>query len=60
MKRVLCSRRFPPYRGVYPRARLVKKPITNIKEAIKGWLEVMEAKRDVDPSVRCGMVEVHG
>jgi len=38
----------------------VKKPITNIKEAIKGWLEVMEAKRDVDPSVRCGMVEVHG
>lgn len=45
----------PALPGCLSQGKSREEAIRNIKEAIEGWLEVMEAKRDVDPS---RMVEV--
>jgi predicted RNase H-like HicB family nuclease len=45
----------PALLGCLSQGRTYEEAITNIKEAIEGWLEVMESKHPVDPSI---LVEV--
>ena len=45
----------PALPGCLSQGKTREEAIVNIKEAIEGWLEVMESKQMVDPSM---MVEV--
>lgn len=40
----------PALPGCLSQGKTREEAITNIKEAIEGWLEVMEAKGELDPS----------
>jgi predicted RNase H-like HicB family nuclease len=40
----------PALPGCLSQGKTYEEAITNIKEAIEGWLEVMESKHPVDPS----------
>ena len=40
----------PALPGCLSQGKTYEEAITNIKEAIEGWLEVMESKRSPDPS----------
>ena len=40
----------PALPGCLSQGKTYEEAITNIKEAIEGWLEVMESKHSVDPS----------
>ena len=40
----------PALPGCFSQGKTRKEAITNIKEAIEGWLEVMESKKSFDPS----------
>ncbi len=40
----------PALPGCLSQGKTYDNAITNIKEAIEGWLEVMESKQSVDPS----------
>ena len=40
----------PALPGCLSQGKTHEEAITNIKEAIEGWLEVMESKRSFDPS----------
>ena len=40
----------PALPGCLSQGKTYDEAITNIKEAIEGWLEVMESKQSVDPS----------
>jgi predicted RNase H-like HicB family nuclease len=45
----------PALPGCLSQGKSRQEALANIKEAIEGWLEVMEGKRDFDPSA---LVEV--
>jgi predicted RNase H-like HicB family nuclease len=45
----------PALPGCLSQGKTREKAIANIKESIEGWLEVMEAKQELDPS---RMIEV--
>ena len=40
----------PALPGCFSQGKTYEEAITNIKEAIEGWLEVMESKQSPDPS----------
>lgn len=40
----------PALPGCFSQGKTFEEAITNIKEAIEGWLEVMESKQSHDPS----------
>jgi predicted RNase H-like HicB family nuclease len=40
----------PALPGCLSQGKTHKEALTNIKEAIEGWLEVMESKHSLDPS----------
>jgi predicted RNase H-like HicB family nuclease len=40
----------PALPGCLSQGKTYEEAISNIKEAIEGWLEVMESKHSVDPS----------
>ena len=40
----------PAFPGCFSQGKTYEEAIANIKEAIEGWLEVMEAKYPHDPS----------
>ena len=40
----------PALPGCLSQGKTYEEAITNIKEAIEGWLEVMESKQSIDPS----------
>jgi predicted RNase H-like HicB family nuclease len=40
----------PAFPGCFSQGTTYEEAITNIKEAIEGWLEVMESKQSLDPS----------
>jgi len=40
----------PAFPGCVSQGRTRKEAIANIKEAIEGWLEVMESKKSLDPT----------
>ncbi|MCG3116704.1 MAG: type II toxin-antitoxin system HicB family antitoxin [Candidatus Manganitrophus sp. SA1] len=40
----------PALPGCISQGKTREEAIANVKEAIEGWLEVMEAKREFDPS----------
>ncbi|HYA12173.1 MAG TPA: type II toxin-antitoxin system HicB family antitoxin [Thermodesulfovibrionales bacterium] len=40
----------PALPGCLSQGKTYEEAITNIKEAIEGWLEVMESKQSFDPS----------
>ncbi len=40
----------PALPGCFTQGKTYDEAITNIKEAIEGWLEVMESKQSVDPA----------
>jgi len=40
----------PALPGCLSQGKTYEKAIANIKEAIEGWLEVMESKQPLDPS----------
>jgi len=40
----------PALPGCLSQGKTYEEAISNIKEAIEGWLEVMESKRSYDPS----------
>jgi predicted RNase H-like HicB family nuclease len=40
----------PALPGCLSQGKTYEEAITNIKEAIEGWLEVMESKHSLDPS----------
>jgi predicted RNase H-like HicB family nuclease len=40
----------PALPGCLSQGKTSEQAIANIKEAIEGWLEVMEAKQELDPS----------
>ncbi len=40
----------PALPGCLSQGKTYEEAITNIKEAIEGWLEVMESKQSLDPS----------
>jgi len=40
----------PALPGCLSQGKTYEEAITNIKEAIEGWLEVMESKTSIDPS----------
>ncbi len=40
----------PALPGCFTQGKTYEEAITNIKEAIEGWLEVMESKQSVDPT----------
>jgi predicted RNase H-like HicB family nuclease len=40
----------PALPGCLSQGKTYEEAITNIKEAIEGWLDVMESKHSVDPS----------
>lgn len=40
----------PALPGCLSQGKTFDEAITNIKEAIEGWLEVMESKQTIDPS----------
>ncbi len=40
----------PAFPGCLSQGKTYEEAITNIKEAIEGWLEVMESKQSFDPS----------
>ena len=45
----------PALPGCLSQGRTYEEAIANIKEAVEGWLEVMESKQSPDPSI---LVEV--
>ncbi len=40
----------PAFPGCLSQGKTYEEAIANIKEAIEGWLEVMESKQPLDPS----------
>lgn len=40
----------PALQGCLSQGKTYEEAITNIKEAIEGWLEVMESKQSFDPA----------
>ena len=40
----------PAFPGCLSQGKTFEEAIANIKEAIEGWLEVMESKKSYDPS----------
>ncbi len=40
----------PALPGCFTQGKTYEEAITNIKEAIEGWLEVMESKQSLDPA----------
>jgi predicted RNase H-like HicB family nuclease len=40
----------PAFPGCFSQGTTYEEAITNIKEAIEGWLEVMESKQSPDPA----------
>lgn len=40
----------PALPGCFSQGKTYEEAINNIKEAIEGWLEVMESKQPIDPS----------
>jgi predicted RNase H-like HicB family nuclease len=39
----------PAFPGCFSQGKTYEEALENIKEAIEGWLEVMESKRSFDP-----------
>jgi predicted RNase H-like HicB family nuclease len=42
----------PALPGCFSQGKTRKEALDNISEAIKGWLEVMEGKQEIDPGSR--------